>query len=60
MKWEKASGIFLLVLGVVLLILSLLADIIGIGTSPEFGYKQIIGVILGIIAVIRGAVMLKR
>ena len=60
MKWEKASGAFLLVLGAVLLIVSLLADIIGIGADPAFGYKQIIGVVLGVIAIIRGILVLKR
>jgi hypothetical protein len=60
MKWQKASGAFLLVLGVVLLVLSLLADLIGVGLNPGFGYRQIIGVVLGVIAVIRGIWLLKR
>jgi hypothetical protein len=60
MKWQKASGAFLLVLGLVLLVLSLLADIIGVGANPGFGYRQIIGVILGVIAIIRGIFILKR
>ncbi len=60
MKWEKASGTFLLVLGAALLIVSLLADAIGIGANPGFGYRQIIGAVLGVIAVIRGIFVLKR
>ena len=60
MKWEKASGVFLLILGAALLIVSLLADVIGIGAHPGFGYRQIIGVVLGVIAVIRGIFVLKR
>ncbi len=60
MKWDKASGTFLLVLGVALLIVSLLADVIGIGANPGFGYRQIIGVVLGVIAIIRGIFVLKR
>jgi hypothetical protein len=60
MTWEKASGAFLLVLGAALLIVSLLADVIGIGASPGFGYRQIIGAVLGVIAVIRGIFVLKR
>ena len=60
MKWEKASGTFLLVLGAALLIVSLLADVIGIGANPGFGYRQIIGIVLGVIAVIRGIFVLKR
>ena len=60
MKWEKASGTFLLVLGVALLIVSLLADVVGIGANPGFGYRQVIGVVLGVIAIIRGIIVLKR
>lgn len=60
MKWEKASGTFLLILGAALLIVSLLADAIGIGANPGFGYRQIIGVVLGVIAIIRGIFVLKR
>jgi hypothetical protein len=60
MKWEKTSAIFLIVLGVVLLIVSLFADLIGIGTDPKFGYKQIIGVILGAAAGIRGLLLLRK
>ena len=59
MKREKVSGTFLLVLGVVLLVLSLLADVIGVGGNPGFGYRQIIGVVLGAVAIIRGVWLLK-
>ncbi len=60
MTWEKASGTFLLVLGAVLLVVSLLADLLGVGVSPGFGYRQIVGVVLGAIALIRGILVLKR
>ena len=60
MSWQKASGIFLLVLGVVLLIVSLLADVIGVGANRGFGYRQIIGIVLGVIAIIRGIFVIKR
>ena len=60
MKWQKASGAFLLVLGIVLVVVSLLADLIGIGANPGFGYRQIIGVVLGVIAIIRGIWSLKK
>jgi hypothetical protein len=46
---RKWLGIILLVVGVVLLILSVVADMIGIGGAPGFGYKQIAGVIVGIL-----------
>jgi hypothetical protein len=50
---KKTIGIVLVVLGVVLVLISLGADLIGIG-SGGFGYKQIIGVIIGLIAALVG------
>ncbi len=49
MEGNKTIGIVLLILGAVILVLSLVADIIGIGSSPGFGYKQIVGTIVGAI-----------
>jgi hypothetical protein len=56
----KIVGIALLVVGGIVLILSLVADLAGIGGSPTFGYRQIIGTIAGVIAVVAGAVLLLR
>jgi hypothetical protein len=50
MDRKKIVGVALLVAGAILLILSLIADPIGIGGSPIFGYKQIGGVIVGVLA----------
>jgi hypothetical protein len=50
MEGKKIAGIILLVLGIIILVVSLVADFVGIGGSPVFGYKQIIGVIAGVIA----------
>ena len=47
---RKIIGVVLLVAGIILVILSLIADPLGIGGSPVFGYKQIIGVIAGVVA----------
>lgn len=60
MGWKKTVGIVLIVLGVLLVVLSVLADRIGIGSAAGFGYKQIIGVIVGVIAGIRGLFLLKK
>lgn len=57
MKGGKIAGIILLVLGIVMLILFLAADLIGIGTSPGFGYWQIIGAVVGAIAGVVGLVL---
>jgi hypothetical protein len=53
---KKTIGIVLLVVGVILVILSLIADMIGIGI-PGFGLKQIAGVIIGAIIAIAGFVL---
>jgi len=42
----------LLLIGIIVLLLSLLADVLGIGFSPGFGAVQITGTILGIILII--------
>jgi len=49
-----------LAIGVVLLIVSLTADGIGIGSVAGFGYKQIAGSIAGIIVAIVGFVLYSR
>jgi hypothetical protein len=50
MGYKKTIGIVLIVTGVVVLIVSLVADAVGIGGAPVFGYKkQIIGAVAGVI-----------
>jgi hypothetical protein len=51
---NKQLGIALLVIGVIILLLSLLANSIGIGGAPGFGYKQIAGTVVGVIIAIVG------
>jgi hypothetical protein len=46
---KKTIGIVLIVLGVILVLISFGADLLGIG-SGGFGYKQILGVAIGVIA----------
>jgi len=55
MTEEKKRGKCCSILGVVLIILGLLADVIGIGNMPGFGYKQIIIVVLGVVLIVCGA-----
>jgi hypothetical protein len=57
MGGKKTVGIVLLVVGVVILLLSLVADPIGIGGSPGFGRDQIIGTIGGAIVAVVGLVL---
>lgn len=60
MKNQKTIGIVLLAVGVVLLIISLAADVVGIGGASGFGYKQIIGSIAGVIVAVVGFVLYSR
>ena len=60
MKNQKTIGIVLLVVGAVVLIGSLAADAIGIGGVAGFGYKQIIGAVVGVIAAVVGYVLYSK
>jgi hypothetical protein len=60
MNNKKTIGIALLAVGVVLLIVSLAADALGIGGAAGFGYKQIIGTVVGIVAAVGGYMMYTR
>jgi hypothetical protein len=58
---NKTIGTILLVAGVILLLASLTADMIGIGEAADaFGYRQIVGAIVGVIAAVAGFVMRSR
>ena len=57
MEGRKTAGIVLLVVGIGVLLLSLLADVLGIGTRAGFGYYQIGGIIVGAIVAIVGLVL---
>ena len=57
MGGKKTTGIVLLVVGIVILLLSLIADPIGIGGSPGFGAYQIVGAIVGAVVAIVGLVL---
>jgi hypothetical protein len=57
---KKKWGIVLLIVGVALLILSLGADMFGLGTVAGFGYKQIAGSIAGIIIAVIGYILAFR
>jgi len=60
MSNKKTIGIALLVVGVVLLIGSLAADMIGIGGAAGFGYKQIIGAVAGVVIAVVGFVLYSK
>ncbi len=54
---KKKLGSILSVIGIVVLLLSVFADLLGIGGYPGFGYKQIIGAALGIMIGIIGSLL---
>jgi hypothetical protein len=51
---KKITGIVLFAMGAVILVLALVANPIGIGDSPGFGWKQILGVLLGAVLTVVG------
>jgi nitrate reductase gamma subunit len=56
----KTISIILLVLGLLLATISLFADSIGLGEGSGMGYRQIAGLVAGIILVIAGALLYRR
>ncbi len=61
MSRNKGLGIAALAVGLVLLLGSALADIMGVGANPlVFGYKQLAGSVVGAVLVIIGALLYWR
>ncbi len=61
MQAVKMIGIIVVIVGILVAGISLLADVIGIGSEDSvFGYKQLIGLLLGIAGVAAGVVLLVR
>ena len=57
---NKTIGTILLVAGVILLIVSLGADVIGLGGGGRFGGQQILGAVVGVILLLAGFVYSRR
>jgi hypothetical protein len=51
---KRTIGYVLIALGVVVLVVSLAADVIGIGGSLVFGWKQQLGTAVGVIVALVG------
>ena len=61
MSGNRALGTVVLVVGLVVLLGSVLADIVGLGASPlVFGYRQLAGSAAGLVLVVIGAVLYWR
>jgi hypothetical protein len=57
---KKRLSLILIVVGIIILLVSLLADVIGIGGYPGMGYKQIIGAIVGAVISIVGFILYRK
>jgi len=57
MEGKKKAALVLLVAGTVILVLSLIGDLLGIGRSPGFGWNQILGIVIGAVLTIVGVVL---
>jgi len=58
MTGSKTIGAVLLVAGIAVLLLSALADIVGLGGNPDiFGYGQIAGSVVGVMVAAIGALL---
>lgn len=57
---NKTIGIVLSAVGAVVLIVSLAADVVGLGEAGAFGYKQIIGAVVGVAAAAVGFVLYSK
>ena len=58
MKNKITIGILMIVIGIALLIVSLLADTLGLGGAAGFGWKQILGSVVGAVAVVAGLIVI--
>ena len=54
------SSMVVLILGALILLVSLLADIIGIGDDVGFGRQQTTGVIVGVVVLALGAYLYRK
>jgi len=52
---KKTMGLVAIIAGLILVILSITADLVGIGAKPGFGWHQALGVIAGVLMIAGGA-----
>ena len=57
---KKGLSLLLIVVGIIILLVSLLADVLGIGGYPGIGYKQILGAIVGAVISIIGFILYRK
>ena len=52
---KRTLGIVLIVLGLLLVVVSLAADVIGLGNGTGLGWKQLLGAAVGVVVMLGGA-----
>ena len=57
---QRTIGIILLIIGLILAVLSLTADLIGLGEGGGLGNKQITGLVVGVAGIIAGLIFIVR
>lgn len=57
---KRITGAILLVAGIILLIVSLGADVIGLGAGGRFGAQQILGLIAGLLLIFVGLIFPRK
>lgn len=55
---KKIVGLVLLVAGIIVLVLSLTANVIGLGGAGGFGFQQTLGTIGGAIGIVAGLALI--
>ena len=57
---KRTLGILLIVLGLLLLVVSLAADLIGLGNGTGLGWKQLLGAAVGVLIMLGGLWWMRR
>lgn len=57
---KRRMGLLLFLLGLLVILVSLLADAIGLGRAPSIGSKQLAGAGIGVVLAAAGAYVLSR
>ena len=51
---QKRTSMIFILIGIIIIILALSVDFIGLGVYRGYGYKQISGIVVGVIAIFIG------
>jgi hypothetical protein len=52
---KKTLGSILTLVGITVLLISLFADLLGIGGYPGIGWKQVVGIVIGFVIIVIGS-----